>query len=208
MAGLQIGRTLPTVLVRAGGCRGGRPQIVLRRTRIRRRGGPDGATDRRLRALVEDHAAAAYRTALAIVRDPAMAEDVVQETMIKAWLHLEHKAESGSERAWVLRIAHNTAVSTLRRVRDEATDPGTIPHIRDERDPARHVQGRAEIEQLRAALDQLDPLSRTVLVLRDVEQLSYQQIAEALDVPIPTVKTRLLRARREVQRLVRTEEPA
>ena len=157
---------------------------------------------------MDAHTGGAFRIAISVVRDSALAEDIVQETMIKAWQHLEDQCDVRAERAWVLRIAHNTAVSALRRVRDEATDPDLLPAGQDHRDPARHFQGRADLQALREALDRLDELSRTVLVLRDVEQFSYQQIADALDVPIPTVKTRLLRARREVQRLVNVEELA
>lgn len=180
--------------------------IVLRRARSRRRGEADGGTAQRLDALVHAHAAAAYRTALAVVRDPALAEDVVQDTIIKAWQHLDTRREEASERAWVLRIAHNTAVSMLRRVRDEPIDPGLMPDRSDPRDPARHLDGRVDLEFLRDALGALDESSRTILVLRDVEHLSYQEIAETLGLPLPTVKTRLLRARREVQRRLRVEE--
>lgn len=143
-----------------------------------------------------------------MVRDPALAEDVVQETLIKAWQHLHEQREPGAERAWVLRIAHNTAVSALRRIRDEATDPDQLPEVHDHRDPARHLDGRGRLDSLREAIGALDELSRSVLVLRDLEHLSYQQIADALGTTVPTVKTRLLRARREVQRRLQVEELA
>jgi RNA polymerase sigma-70 factor (ECF subfamily) len=181
---------------------------VLRRPRATRRRPSEGSTDQRLRALVGEHVEAIYRVALSVVRDPALAEDVTQETVIKAWQSLATYRGEGSERAWILRIAHNTAVSTLRRIRDEATDPGMLPEEVDAHDPARHVEGRSDLERLRSGLDGLDELSRSILVLRDVQGLSYQDIAEALDIPVPTVKTRLLRARRELQRLVQVGEPA
>ncbi len=173
---------------------------MLRRSRARARVRTDGSTDERLRALVDEHAPAIYRVALSIVRDPALAEDVVQETIIKAWQALPTYRGEGNQRSWVLRIAHNTAVSALRRVRDEATAPEHLPDVAENLDPERYAQGRADLERLAQVLDGLDELSRTILVLRDLEGLPYQQIAETLDVPIPTVKTRLLRARRELQR--------
>jgi RNA polymerase sigma-70 factor (ECF subfamily) len=157
---------------------------------------------------VAEHVEAIYRVAISVVRDPALAEDVVQETVIKAWQSLGTYRGEGSERAWILRIAHNTAVSTLRRIRDEATDPGNLPDQPDPRDPARHHEGRSDLELLREGLDGLDELSRSILVLRDVQGLAYQDIADALDIPVPTVKTRLLRARRELQRVVQVGEPA
>jgi RNA polymerase sigma-70 factor, ECF subfamily len=181
---------------------------VLRRSRSSRRGPAEGSTDQRLRALVAEHVEAIYRVAISVVRDPALAEDVVQETVIKAWQSMGDYRGEGSERAWILRIAHNTAVSTLRRIRDEATDPGLLPERPDPRDPARHHEGRSDLERLRAGLDELDELSRSILVLRDLQGLAYQDIADALDIPVPTVKTRLLRARRELQRVVQVGEPA
>jgi len=159
------------------------------------------AADERLRALIADHAPACYRVALSIVRDPSLAEDVVQESMIKAWRGIDGFRGESSERSWLLRITHNTAVSTLRRLRDEATDPFEMP---DRATFGADVQaeGRRDLEHLAVALDALDELTRSILVLRDAERLPYQQIAETLGVSVPLVKTRLLRARRELQRAV------
>lgn len=157
--------------------------------------------DERLRALIEEHAAACFRVALSIVRDPSLAEDVVQDAMIKAWRSFDTYRGDASERAWLLQITHNTAVSALRRVRDEATDPFLIPD-RATHGADRHAEGRADLDSLRLALDGLDELTRSILVLRDVEGMPYTQIAETLGVSVPLVKTRLLRARRELQRAV------
>ncbi len=173
---------------------------MLRRSRLHTRSRA-GSTDVRLRALVDDHTDAIFRVAVSIVQDRALAEDVVQETIIKAWRSLDSYRGEGSERSWILQIAHHTAVSSLRRIRDEATDPGELPDRPELLDPERHFTGRADLDHIASILEQLDELSRSILVLRDVEGMTYQQIAETLDVPIPTVKTRLLRARRELQRL-------
>jgi len=160
--------------------------------------------DAGLRALIDANAAAAYRVALSIVRDASLAEDVVQETMIRVWRSHESLRDPEAERAWVLRITHNVAVSTLRRIRDEATDPHDIPEAAS-LSADRHAEGRADLLQLRQALDSLDELTRSILVLRDVEGLPYATIAETLGTSIPLVKTRLLRGRRELQRQVGTE---
>lgn len=158
--------------------------------------------DRQLRALIDDHADAAYRVAYGVLRDRGLAEDVVQETMVKAWESLDSFRGEASLRTWVLRIAHNTSVSALRRRRDLATAPEDLPDAAARDDTAARVAGRAGMAALRRALDGLDELSRSVVVLREVEGMSYAQIAEALDVPVPTVKTRLLRARRALQAAV------
>src|SRR5690606_34164660 len=160
------------------------------------------------RQLVADHAEVVYRVAFSVVRDPHLAEDVVQETIIKAWQNLDDWRGDGSIRGWLLSIAHNTAVSHLRRMRDTATEPARLPERVSDVDVERAGGALAELGALRRALDELDDLSRSVVVMRDVEGLSYQQIADALDVPLATVKTRLLRARRELQRVVRHGVPA
>lgn len=178
---------------------------MLRKRRRSRPDAPD-ASDALLRALVEEHADAMYRVAYSVVRDPHLAEDVVQEAVIKAWRAAPSWRGDGSMRSWALSICHNTAVSMLRRIRDEAHDPFDFPErSRATDDVERSADGRAELERLGRALDALDPLSRSILVLRDVEAMTYEQIAETLGVALPTVKTRLLRARRALSHEVREE---
>ena len=70
--------------------------------------------------MIDEFAPSIYRTALAIVRDSSLAEDVTQETIIRAWEAYGSFRGDGSMRGWVLRIAHNQAVSALRRMRNEA----------------------------------------------------------------------------------------
>ncbi len=148
--------------------------------------------------LIDELSPAVYRLARSVVRDPGLADDVTQETFIKVWKHLDDYRGDGSVKGWVLRIAHNTAVSTLRRVKDTATDPDRLPHAHEPISTNRVVEGRLAHGELQEALDALDGLSREIVVLREVEGLTYEEIAGALDVPIPTVKTRLLRARRRL----------
>jgi RNA polymerase sigma-70 factor (ECF subfamily) len=161
-----------------------------------------GAPDRQLRALIDDHADAIFRMAFSVLRDRGLAEDVVQETLITAWRRLPEWRGDGSLQGWVLSIAHNTSVSYLRRIRDDATEPSRMPEHAAPDDVERHVGGRADLEALTSALAGLDDISRSVVVLRDIEGLSYQEIADVLGLPLPTIKTRLLRARRELQRVL------
>lgn len=160
------------------------------------------ASDAALAALIDEHSGSVYRLARSIVGDPGLADDVSQETFIKVWKHLDEFRGEGSLRGWILRIAHREAIAALRRRRDAATDPD---HFGDElavTSVSRVVEGRLAYDQFLVALDELDDLSRAVLVLREVEGLPYDEIAEALDVPVPTVKTRLLRARRRLSTLL------
>lgn len=153
-----------------------------------------------LHKLVVEHGDAIYRLALSVVRDSSLAEDVAQETLVKAWLALPSFRGDSSLRSWVLRIAHNTAISTLRTRRALVIDPHELPeeHERPERSVESRVQSDAVMGDFVEALELLDDLSRSIVVLRELEGLAYEEIAEILDVPLPTVKTRLLRARRKL----------
>lgn len=149
-----------------------------------------------------------YRVAVSIVRDPALAEDVVQDALLKIWDARHTYRGDAPIRHWILRITHNTAVSTLRRIRDEAWDPSHLPESQAGDDVARTVEARDELERLRLALDQLDELSRTMVILREIEGLTYEQIADALGVTLALVKIRLFRARRTLAEVVRATDHA
>ncbi len=162
-------------------------------------GGADPAAAEAIDALVRVHAPAIYRVAMGVLGDPALAEDVVQETVLRAWQALGSFRGEASLRTWVLRIAHNVAVSAARRRRDWPSEPDDLVGFVDDRasaDVERHVDNRLAIAELWKVLATLDEASRTVLVLREIEHLSYEEIAELLGVALPTVKTRLFRARR------------
>ena len=158
--------------------------------------------DRDLAALIDEHAEAVFRVANGILHNPTQAEDAVQETMIKAWRSLPKFRGDSSMRSWILRIGHNTAISMLRRRRDQVMAPADLPETIGGTDPARSIAAMADLALMRQALDDMDELSRSVVVLREVEGLSYAEIANTLDVPISTVKTRLLRARQALQNVL------
>lgn len=168
---------------------------------------PASPDDGSFALIVEEHSAAVYRLARSVVRDPGLADDVTQDTFIKVWKHLDTFRGESSLRSWILRIAHNTAVSTLRKIRDSATDPAKLPEASDPIGTTRMVEGRIAADQLREALEELDELTRSIVVLREVEGMSYADIALTLDVPIPTVKTRLLRARRRLATMLEEWRP-
>ncbi|MBO0809216.1 MAG: RNA polymerase sigma factor [Actinobacteria bacterium] len=147
--------------------------------------------DEGVREMVGQHGPAIYRLAVSIVRDPALAEDVAQETFIMAWRRRDTYRGIAPLRHWLLRIAHNVAVSTLRSLREEARDPATLPGGHAEGVEST-VENRMAVEE---ALSLLDPLSRSIVVLREMEGLSYAEIGQILGVALPTVKTRLFRAR-------------
>ena len=145
--------------------------------------------------LVREHATAMYRLSLSIVRDSALAEDVVQEAMLRAWDNLSTFRGEGSLRSWLLRITHNVAVSELRRCREVPYDPETLPS-RPVDGPDYRAVWVSELEAVGSALGTLDELSRSILVLRVSEDMAYEQIAQTLGITLGQVKIRLLRARR------------
>lgn len=152
-----------------------------------------------MRAAIDQHAAAVYRLAISIVRDPALADDVVQETMIKAWRHAPHQPDGSVPRAWMLRVARNAAISMLRTRRDDLYGDDTPEQISGIT-VARAVEGRAALGELQIALGKLDADARTLIVLREIDGLSYEDIATTMDLPLSTVKTRLFRARQVLKR--------
>jgi RNA polymerase sigma-70 factor, ECF subfamily len=148
--------------------------------------------------LVQILSPAMFRVAQSIVCDRALAEDVVQDALLRVWQHRDDYRGDAPLKNWVLRITHNCAVSALRKRRDDVRDPAVLPEGEGTAasDIERSVAGRAAVDDLWLALDRLDDVSRTIVVLREVERLSYEEIAEVLNLPLPTIKTRLFRARR------------
>ncbi|MEQ8843187.1 MAG: RNA polymerase sigma factor [Acidimicrobiales bacterium] len=152
-----------------------------------------------LRAVVDRHAAAVYRVARSIVHDPALADDVVQETMLKAWRNSPVGPGEEIPRNWLLKVARNTAISLLRTRREDLHGHDTLPEGPEGVSTTRTVEGRAQLDDLLEALHHLDEDSRALIVLKEVHDLSYEEIAAALDLPLPTVKTRLFRARKALK---------
>lgn len=153
-----------------------------------------------LRAAIDQHAAVIYRLALSIVRDPALADDVVQETLIKAWRSAPLDPDGSVPRAWMSKVARNTAISMLRSRREHPIADDHLPERASGLTVSRTVEGRAALSDLRQALDLLDTDARALVVLREIDGMSYEEIASAMDLPLPTVKTRLFRARQSLKR--------
>ena len=154
------------------------------------------------------HLDAAYNLARWLARDSSLAEDIVQDAVLRA-LQYFPSFRGGDERAWLLQIVRNTAYSTLR-----ARRPGSeIPLGGDAGDgdgmdvpdpgpgPEAALAQRQDLARLDAALDALPIEQRECLVLCELEQLSYKDIARITQVPVGTVMSRLWRARQTLMRL-------
>jgi RNA polymerase sigma-70 factor (ECF subfamily) len=131
--------------------------------------------------------------------DPALAEEAAQEAFLRAWRGLDRYNPRFAFRSWVYRIALNAAVDALRRERP-ATDLEAEPPAAGDDSPEALVERRQQAEQVRRAVLALPPASRAVLVLREYEGLSYREIADALDIPMGTVMSRLNYARGQLRK--------
>lgn len=151
-----------------------------------------------------------FRLALHITQNREDAEDVLQETFLKAYEHLDQFQGQSKFYTWIVRIAVNQALMKLRKRKsdrsvslDETIDTGEDTVAReiaawDENPEQRY--GREELNRILAsAVDGLTPIYRAVFVLRDVDGLSTEEAAEALDLSVPAVKSRLLRARLQLR---------
>jgi RNA polymerase sigma-70 factor, ECF subfamily len=149
--------------------------------------------------LVERHRDVVVRVASRIVGDDE-AEDVSQDAFLRAFHRLERFRGDAPFRSWLLRITHNAALDHIARARPEPVDPTELDSSEPEHPrgaPAERLEVRERIERLERKLHGLAPAHRTVLVLRDVEGLSYEEIAAVTETPLGSVKGRLHRARRE-----------
>jgi RNA polymerase sigma-70 factor (ECF subfamily) len=154
--------------------------------------------------LVDRHRPTVVRVAARIVGADD-AEDVSQDAFLRAFHRLEHFRGDAPFRSWLLRITHNAALDHLRRRRAEPVDPETLDAAEESpsRPPADRLELRERIEGLERKLRGLSPQHRVVLVLRDAEGLTYEEIADITDTPLGSVKGRLHRARHEFVDMLR-----
>jgi len=151
-----------------------------------------------------------FRLALHITQNREDAEDVLQESFLKAYEHLDQFQGQSKFYTWIVRIAVNQALMKLRKRKsdrsvslDETIDTGEDNIGREiaawDENPEQKYS-RDELNQiLTSAIDGLAPIYRAVFVLRDVDGLSTEEAAEALDLSVPAVKSRLLRARLQLR---------
>jgi RNA polymerase sigma-70 factor (ECF subfamily) len=154
--------------------------------------------------LVDRHRPVVIRVAARIVGSDE-AEDVSQDAFLRAFHRLDRFRGDAPFRSWLLRITHNAALDHLARRRAEPVDPETLDTGEPSaaRPPADRLEVRERIERLERKLRGLSPQHRVVLVLRDAEGLTYEEIADVTETPLGSVKARLHRARREFVEMLR-----
>jgi RNA polymerase sigma-70 factor (ECF subfamily) len=160
--------------------------------------------------LVNTYSRKIFRLAKHITQNEEDAEDVLQETFLKAFEHLGNFQGQSKFYTWIVRIAVNESLMKLRKRKsdrsvplDEPVDTGEDTVVREiavwDENPEQKYS-REELGQiLDEAVEGLRPAFRTVFVLRDIEELSTEETAEALGISVPAVKSRLLRARLQLR---------
>ena len=155
-----------------------------------------------------------YNLAYRIMGDPASASDAAQETFIAAY-HSIDRFRGGSFKSYLLRIASNKCYDELRRrKRRPATFFEDLSEVDEEANPAlinggegpeEYVEQREMARLIQAGIETLPPGQRVTLALSDVQGMSYQEIAEATDISLGTVKSRLARARAKLRDYLREQ---
>ena len=164
--------------------------------------------------LVMAHQGMAYNVAYRLMGDVEAAADATQEAFIKAFKSI-HQYRGGTFKSWLMRIVTNTCYDHLRyqqrrpteTLAGEEAEAEYAPHLVDPAERPEEVATRHELaEMLQAAINQLPPDQRTVLILSDAEGFSYQEIADITEVSLGTVKSRLNRARARLRDILLAEE--
>ena len=148
---------------------------------------------------LEEHVGTVYRYAVRLCGRVDAAEDLTQETLLRAWSHREQLRDERTARVWLLRIATNVWTDGLRQCKFQ-------PHELDHEPPcprihaAEQVDKREQVRLALSAMDQLPPRQRQVLYLITCEQLSHAEVADVLEMDAGTVKSNLSLARKEMRR--------
>lgn len=178
-----------------------RPRLVFSAGRRDAGGDPATGDAERFRHVMMPHMDVAYTLARALTRDPTAAEDIVQEAFLRAYRGFaDWRGEA--PKAWLLAIVRNCFLNSVsapvsrartQDIDDLAADPPA--ELIDRADPESLLAGRSEASMVRGLIDQLPEPFRETLVLRELEEMSYKDIAFITRVPIGTVMSRLARAR-------------
>jgi RNA polymerase sigma-70 factor (ECF subfamily) len=166
---------------------------------------------REFRRLADEHGGRIFTLALYLLGRREDAEDVTQEVLVRLWHHRD-RIDSARTGAWVARVTRNLAIdySRQRRLRaavlvESADVEAMSVAVSRDATPDRAVIAGELRRTLEAAIAGLDEPYRSILVMREIQGLAYQEIAEALSMPLGTVKVYLHRARRRVRDAVRSE---
>ena len=149
-------------------------------------------------ALMDRHMAAVRRRILSMVRNTDDTDDLLQEVQLNVWRHLSAFRSECTFRTWVIRVAINQVLQSYRREKSRAIcqpliDMDVLPAGSES--PHQSMVRAEATEMVRRAVSKLPPKYRQVLVLRDLQEFTERETAHSLELSIPAVKSRLLRAR-------------
>lgn len=147
--------------------------------------------------LVSRHQAFVFGAAFRVTKNRDLAEDIAQEAFLRAFRTAGSYRGDGPVRAWLYRIAHNLALNAVTRAREIPTFEGH--DIPTDRTPEWHLLRAASIEGVRNAIARLPDALRIPLIEREYHERTYEDIAELLDIPLNTVRTRIHRARKAIE---------
>ncbi|MCK6256171.1 sigma-70 family RNA polymerase sigma factor [Fictibacillus sp. KIGAM418] len=150
--------------------------------------------------IVQKYKGKVYRHAFAMVHDQMEAEDITQEAFVKAYFSLHHLKQDYAFASWLTRIVTNLCYDRIKKA-----EKSPVLHVdpeKTERLPNTHSEvENAQLKMnLQFAMQKLSAEHRTVIVLRDVQGFSYQEVADILEIPAGTVKSRINMARKELRR--------
>ncbi len=158
------------------------------------------------REKLELHRSRLYRMAYAWTHNPSLADDLVQETLTKAWQKSSQLRDPRAGEAWLFSILANCHHDYIRRSREIPGIDGAS--LADDWTPESHKAEQEVVNRVRVAIGQLTTGHRQVVTLVDLEGFSYMEVANILRVPIGTVMSRLCRARNELKRRLLTDSQA
>ncbi|MFC3060570.1 RNA polymerase sigma factor [Paenirhodobacter populi] len=147
-----------------------------------------------------EHLGALRAFAMSLTRNPAAADDLVQDTIVKAWTHIDRFQRGTNLRAWLFTILRNTFYSDQRKRKREVPDPEGV-HAATLYDKPAH-DGRLAMTDFLHAFDQLSPEHREVLILVGASGFAYEEAAQMMGVAVGTVKSRANRARARLAELM------
>ncbi len=141
-----------------------------------------------------------YRLALRITGNPAEAEDALQEVWIKLWKQGDHLLQIQNLEAWCVRVTKNHCIDKVRNKKPEVREwTEAVEPVSWDQNPERKAEQQDTLRLIRDAIGRLPEKLQLVMHLRDIEGLTYQEIEEALEMPMSQVKVNLFRARQQVR---------
>jgi RNA polymerase sigma-70 factor, ECF subfamily len=158
--------------------------------------------------IVRLHRRKVFNIAYKFVGKHDLAEDLTQDIFLKLYRSLDTFDRRANFQTWLISVSRNLCIDHYRSVRKERetmnrdVDPSTLMPASKDRSAYAELELRDRVQLLRAALETLPPTLRTAVLMRDIQELTYQEIADKLDVPEGTVKSRINRGRTELARQI------